>query len=892
MRTLFSMTATAVAFCCFSSSVARAQGADSGAIDLHTSFAGRWVPARESRALPLQRRVRLELTGARLQDALQAIARQAGLKLGYSGDVPRSPVRISLKSDGLTVLAALTQVLEGTGFEPFVSLRGDAVLVAALPAAPPPTGSVVGRVTDAKTGAAIAGATVMVEGAARSASSGNDGRYRVTEVPPGTYTVRARYIGYAPGSTSASVSADQDATADFALEKSAQRLDEVVTTGTVVPTEVKALPTPISVVSSEDIQRKNFQRVDQVFRGDVPGATAWDLGPFDYFSSISVRGATQLSGQGSLKTFIDGVEVANPTFVATIDPNSIDRIEITRGPQASTLYGAGALNGVMQIFTKKESAGLARPEITAKLSAGGVGGFDGQSTALQTDNALSVLGGNQAASYNLGGSYGHIGDWVPTYGSTDWGAWAGGQTTQGPLTLSSSLRYNQKTFDYPWDTRFRSYTVYSQPYYETFRLRQQTYGVTATLRATRSWQHTLTVGYDQSYLDFDQTQPRLTTPADSLLVAFTSHSATTSLLYHTDLSVQLGAAVAAVLTGGINYDSYDFVSSYTFGATTTTGGLDGVHFDSRTPSHNAGYFGQAQLNIAERVFLIGGLRAERNPNFGTDFGTAWSPRVGASYLVGVGPASVKLRVSYGESILAPTLGQREAQRYPTYQYLANPVLAPERQRGVDAGLDIYIGRASLGVTYYNQRAIDLIQSVTLPTAPGTLVTYQNQNVGRVKNEGWEFEGRLPLGPVQISGTYSITNATVKELPPGYTGDYQAGDRIIGIPHTLAGATISCSPLPQTTLTADMTYIGHWIESDWIALYGFYYGGQAYRGSGRAYWMQYPSVTKFGIGVTQELSKTLSAFVRATNVGNTLRYEQNNSQIPMPRSLVVGANVRY
>src|SRR5207244_5051475 len=136
-------------------------------------------------------------------------------------------------------------------------------------------------------------------------------------------------------------------------------------TGTVVPTERKAIPTPISVVTSEDIERLNLQRVDQVFRGTVPGAIAWEQGPGnDYYSSVAVRGASALSIVPSVKTFIDGVEVAYPNGIATIDPNSIDRIEITRGPQASTLYGAGALSGVMQIFTKKGQLGLTRPEVT------------------------------------------------------------------------------------------------------------------------------------------------------------------------------------------------------------------------------------------------------------------------------------------------------------------------------------------------------------------------------------------------------------------------------------------------------------------------------------------------------------------------------------------------
>src|SRR4029077_589103 len=107
--------------------------------------------------------------------------------------------------------------------------------------------------------------------------TGNDGRYRIADVPAGSYTARARYIGYAPASASVTVSADQEATADFALEKSPQQLNEVVTTGTVVPTEVKALPTPISVISASDIELERPHSVEELFRQAVPTAVGWDF---------------------------------------------------------------------------------------------------------------------------------------------------------------------------------------------------------------------------------------------------------------------------------------------------------------------------------------------------------------------------------------------------------------------------------------------------------------------------------------------------------------------------------------------------------------------------------------------------------------------------------------
>ncbi len=589
------------------------------------------VPARVdvTRTPVLRQSISLDLNGAALGDALREISAKAGLQLAFSNTMLPAQRTVTFRADHITVAAALTELLIDTQVDVLFSRDGRAVLVRRVEEFQ--GGTVSGRVTDAKTGKAIPNASVFLEGTRWHTTTGEDGAYRLVDVTAGTYTLTASRIGYARRTQSVTVAAGQEATVEVRLDVSASPLDAVVVTGTMVPTAVKALPTPISVITAEDIQRQNLQRVDQVFRGEVPGAVAWDQGPTDHFSNITVRGASTLALQPSVKTLIDGIEVANPQYIATIDPNSIERIEITRGPQASTIYGAGALNGVIQIFTKKGQFGLTRPEVTAKLSVGGVNGYDGRSTALETDNVVSVAGGGENASYNLGGSYRHIGEWVPSYRSTDWGMSAGGRMTQGSFTLSGSARYSGKTFDTPWDTRFAGYTAFSKPSYQTYELRQQTYGVTASFQATPHWQHTLTLGYDQSYYGYDQTQPRFTTPDDSLLYVDAGHEAKTSVLYHTDFTFRVGPAAAAILTAGVNHDAYDLVYVSSSGATRTTGGLDGSTFVQRTPWTNTGYFGQVQVNVSERLFVTGGLRAERDPNFGAGFGLAWSPRVGAAY---------------------------------------------------------------------------------------------------------------------------------------------------------------------------------------------------------------------------------------------------------------------
>src|SRR6266567_8564506 len=361
----------------------------------------------EALAVRLRRPVSLKLDNATLAAALEEINRKAELGLVYSSRVVPLGRRVTAELHDVSAEDALREVLRGTDVDVAVTLAGQIVLVKrAAPDPKPDSGATVtGRVTDMKTGKAIPNVSVFLEGTRWRATTGEDGTYRLVDVAAGAYIVTASRIGYAKRSQSVTVTGGQEVTVDLALQVAASELEQVVVTGTLVPTERKAIPTPISVITADDIGRSNLQRVDQIFRGEIPGAIAWDFGPLAYTSTVVVRGASTIAGSPTIKTFVDGVEVADPAYIATIDPTSVDRIEITRGPQASTLYGAGALDGVMQIFTKKGQLGLTRPQVTGKVSTGGVGGFEGSGTALQTDNAASFFGGDQKTTYYLGGSY-------------------------------------------------------------------------------------------------------------------------------------------------------------------------------------------------------------------------------------------------------------------------------------------------------------------------------------------------------------------------------------------------------------------------------------------------------------------------------------------------------
>jgi outer membrane receptor protein involved in Fe transport len=837
----------------------------------------------------LRDRIALDLDGATLADALGAITRQTGLKFVYSADVVPADSRVHLRAQEITVAAALTEILLDTGVDVLLSPGAQAALVKRPEGAQ--GGTVLGRVTDAKTAKAIPNVSVVLEGTRWRATTGEDGEYRLLDVTAGTYPLTASRIGYGKQSQSVTVAVGQEVTVDIKLQAAATELEQVVVTGTVTPTERKAVPTPISVITGDQIEQKGYQRVDQIFRGDVAGAFAWDNGASSqYYSNINVRGASSISNS-YIKTYIDGVEVSNPLYLTAIDPSTVERIEVLRGPQGSTIYGSDASGGVMQIFTKKGSFGSTQPTIEAKVSAGLIQSNYASGATVQQDHSLTVTGGGQAFSYRLGAGYLHYGDWAPELFSDNVSLSGGLRETQGPLTVEVSARYYDKTYGTPLDPRLRDagYAPFSKPLNLTNDIRQQTFGINLLYKTTPRWRHTVVLGFDRWSLE-SSNPPRFTTPADSFAHIYHADAPKASLAYNTTVDFPLGEAVQSSVSVGADHYTYNLGSFYgdprnntgTFNASDLTAG--------RLKYSNTGYFAQGQLGLRDALFVTVGLRAEDNQNFGKDFGLSWAPRVGVSYVRDFAGITAKARVAYGKAIRPPPPGAADAATTPYATLLANPNLGPEQQVGPDGGLELYFGtRGSVEATYYHQTARDLIDNV-LVNANATPPQYEYQNVGRIRNTGWEFQGRLNLGVFSLTGTYSIMNSVVETLAPGYSGDLRPGDQLLAIPKHTAGATLSYH-LQRTTVALGVTSAGSWTNYDLLALDGFFYGGQPYRGSLRAYWTEYPGFTKLNLSLSHEFSGRLGIFLRSENLTDDHAYEVDNSTITAGRITMFGVRTK-
>ena len=198
-----------------------------------------------------------------------------------------------------------------------------------------------------------------------------------------------------------------------------------------------------------------------------------------------------------------------------------------------------------------------------------------------------------------------------------------------------------------------------------------------------------------------------------------------------------------------------------------------------------GVFVQEQIAFNNRLFLQAGLRGDRNSSFGSDVGTFYLPKFGASYVIseegfwsGLRSAipTLRLRAAYGTTGRSPSSGA--IKTYIPAKFVnesgtgelgvqpgdpGNQDLRPERGKEFEAGLDagFFGNRAGLELTYFNKVSTDLI--VAVPTAPsaGFGGVGSNGNIGEVVNRGLEFSLRAtPVSQKSVVWDAQLTGSTL------------------------------------------------------------------------------------------------------------------------------------
>ncbi|HRL93007.1 MAG TPA: TonB-dependent receptor [Pseudomonas sp.] len=448
----------------------------------------------------------------------------------------------------------------------------------------------------------------------------------------------------------------------------------VITSGRVAEPK-KAAISAASVFTRQDIERLQVRNVPDLLNR-VPGVVTRSSGGLVSYSVRGTKSAQTL-------VLVDGQRIASAASgIARLDYLSIDnieRVEVTRGARSS-LYGADAIGGVIQIFTRHGEAGL-NPSV--RLAAG----------SKQTyQRSVSVSGGDTRTRFSLGGSLDESNGHDSTRDNVGADSDAEGQRNLAQyLNLDhqfnddwkAGFNYNEQHGKNEYDDAYEQ--APAQPS-DQFRVSSASSFLQGQINDT--WNSRLELG--QSY---DRNKAiGAATPSNNGLTATTRQSA--SWLNRLNLTS------AHELTLGSDWyeDKLDSSAPYPE--------------DSR--SNKAALF-QHRFN-GEHFFSELGMRHDDNQRYGAE--NSWNGSLGLPLESGQ-----QWLLSYSEGFRAPTF----ADLYYPYYGAANPDLKAETSKTWELQWRAELGSSQLETSLYRNDIKDLIAfSGSKP-----------ENVGQARINGFE-----------------------------------------------------------------------------------------------------------------------------------------------------------
>ena len=263
------------------------------------------------------------------------------------------------------------------------------------PAAPAQsTGTVTGRVIDAETGRPLPGVNIIVEapadGSPRGTSTGPQGRFALESLGAGTYTVQARFVGYAPRSREVAVPEGGTVRVRFTLAPRTVGLETVEVTARRQAREAAER------IQEAEIQEANPRDAGELMR-KIPGTSAVRRGPVGLDPVVRGLRETQVG------VYVDGMRTF-PAGPARMDsplshtgPSTMQSVEVAKGPYALT-WGGGQLSAI-----RVETNGLFRVPRGQLLNGQLKTGYDSNFDAYDVTGTANGRSGRFA--YRVDGAY-------------------------------------------------------------------------------------------------------------------------------------------------------------------------------------------------------------------------------------------------------------------------------------------------------------------------------------------------------------------------------------------------------------------------------------------------------------------------------------------------------
>jgi iron complex outermembrane receptor protein len=288
-----------------------------------------------------------------------------------------------------------------------------------------------GRLTDARTGEALPGVSVVFPDLKQGTATDADGRFSFANLPRGRFTVQITSLGY--NTISQLVDTGSGQPLDFKLTPAATEIGQVVVTGVSQATELRRSPVPTTVVDRTRLNQTSATNVVDAI-AHTPGVSQITTGAA--ISKPVVRGL----GYNRVVTLNNGARQEGQQWGdehgIELDEFSIDRAEIIKGP-GSLLYGSDAMAGVINFLAPDP---IAEGHVTGQAAA------NYQTNNRQQGYSLMNAGNINGLNWLVRGTRKVAGDYRNRYDGRVFNSGFNEWDANGYMGLNKSWGYSHLTF--------------------------------------------------------------------------------------------------------------------------------------------------------------------------------------------------------------------------------------------------------------------------------------------------------------------------------------------------------------------------------------------------------------------------------------------------------------
>ncbi len=240
------------------------------------------------------------------------------------------------------------------------------------------TRSLSGKILDAKDGTPLPGVTVKIKGTNTGTVSSPNGSFKLDAVE-NSATLIISFVGY----EAQEMSVGNSSTITIQLKPDTKSLQEVVVTAQGIIRDKRSLGYATETISGADLSQRSEPNVINSLAGKVAGVNiSSSSGAPGSSTNINIRGITSFSGSNQPLIVVDGVIFSNDVDntqntlfgtqpsnrLADIAPESIESVNLLKGPAAAALYGSRASAGAILITTKSGKGLTGKTEVTVTSS--------------------------------------------------------------------------------------------------------------------------------------------------------------------------------------------------------------------------------------------------------------------------------------------------------------------------------------------------------------------------------------------------------------------------------------------------------------------------------------------------------------------------------------------